>query len=352
MLRKKYLLVYAWLCISILTISVYKVSADSVPAISVDPTVSTVSIGSIFAVNVNVTNVANLTAWQFVLYYLNSVVNCTGVSEGPFLSGAGGTFHIFNITNSYNATYGRILAADALEGLTSSANGNGVLATVTFQAIGGGSTALSLSNTKLLDNELPDAQNMPHQDFSGTVNVSATDDIAITNVALSKTVMGLGYSTNITVTVSNLGGYPETFNTTVYANTTIIGGPKSTTLPVGASSNLTFTWSTNRTDWLTASFAYYNITAYAGPVLNDVNVTNNTFNYGKVPVTIPGDIDGDFKVNLSDLVYLALAYGTTPANTHGTGQHQWNPNADIDSNGIVGLSDLVILATHYGKHYP
>jgi hypothetical protein len=63
-------------------------------------------------------------------------------------------------------------------------------------------------------------------------------------------------------------------------------------------------------------------------------------------VAIPGDLNGDFKVNLEDLVLLAQAYGSKP------GDPNWNPNADIDNSGAVGLSDLVILALHYGQHYP
>lgn len=63
-------------------------------------------------------------------------------------------------------------------------------------------------------------------------------------------------------------------------------------------------------------------------------------------VTIPGDLNGDFKVNLEDLVLLAMAYGSKP------GDANWNPNADIDKSGAVGLSDLVILALHYGQQYP
>jgi hypothetical protein len=63
-------------------------------------------------------------------------------------------------------------------------------------------------------------------------------------------------------------------------------------------------------------------------------------------VTIPGDINGDFKAGLADLVLLAQAYSSKP------GDRKWNSNADIDSNGTVALSDLVILARHYGQHYP
>lgn len=79
--------------------------------------------------------------------------------------------------------------------------------------------------------------------------------------------------------------------------------------------------------------------------------TDGTVNAGG----IPGDINGDGKVNLEDLVLLALAYGSHCANYHYQGEPaspNWNPNADINGDGIVSLSDLVILALHYGQHSP
>jgi len=62
--------------------------------------------------------------------------------------------------------------------------------------------------------------------------------------------------------------------------------------------------------------------------------------------TIPGDINGDYKVTLTDLVLLANAYGSTP------GSAKWSPNADINGDGKVDLADLAILAQHYGQHNP
>jgi hypothetical protein len=59
---------------------------------------------------------------------------------------------------------------------------------------------------------------------------------------------------------------------------------------------------------------------------------------------IPGDINGDSQVNLSDLVLLARAYGSRPPDPN------WNPDADLNEDGIIGLADLVILARHYGQH--
>jgi hypothetical protein len=70
------------------------------------------------------------------------------------------------------------------------------------------------------------------------------------------------------------------------------------------------------------------------------------------PAFIPGDVNHDEKVSLTDLVLLANAYGTTPSDTVGTGHHQWNPNADFNGDGKVGLDDLVILAKYYGLRNP
>jgi hypothetical protein len=72
-------------------------------------------------------------------------------------------------------------------------------------------------------------------------------------------------------------------------------------------------------------------------------MANNNCTGGQILITIPGDIDGNFKVQLSDLVFLAQAYSSKPHDPN------WNPNADIDGNTVVGLSDLVILAQHYGQ---
>ena len=56
----------------------------------------------------------------------------------------------------------------------------------------------------------------------------------------------------------------------------------------------------------------------------------------------PGDINGDGKVDLRDLIALANAWGSKP------GDAKWNPNADLFPNGIIDIRDLVVLAHYYG----
>jgi hypothetical protein len=152
-----------------------------------------------------------------------------------------------------------------------------------------------------------------------------------------KTVVGQGYGANVTVTAADPGDNPETFNVSAYANTTLFAS-QNVTLASGDSVDITFTWNTT-------GFVYgnYTISAYAWPVPGETDITNNNYTDSNVVVTIPGDLNGDFKVSLTDLVLVAKAYGTTPS------EAEWNPNADINNDGKVSLPDLVIMAENYGK---
>jgi hypothetical protein len=176
---------------------------------------------------------------------------------------------------------------------------------------------------------------------SNTVTVTVNmHDVAITIVTPSKTVVGLGYDTNITVTTADLGSFPETFNVTVFADALPITSI-NVTLSTGNSTDVKFSWNTTG-----VVYGNYNVSAYAWPVPGETNTANNNCTGGLVTVSIPGDINGNFNVNLSDLVLFAKAYNTRP------GDAKWNSNADINGDGTVGLPDLVIMARHYNTHYP
>jgi hypothetical protein len=166
-------------------------------------------------------------------------------------------------------------------------------------------------------------------------------DVFVTNVNPSRTVVGRGYVSSMNVTVrAGVWEYSETFNLTAYANTIPIGS-QNVTLSAYTFSNVTFTWN------LTGlAYGNYTMSAYAEPVPNEVSTADNNYTDGVVKITIPGDLNGDFKVNLLDLVTLAMAYASTPNDA------RWNPLADINGNGVIDLADLVLLATYYGQHYP
>jgi hypothetical protein len=151
------------------------------------------------------------------------------------------------------------------------------------------------------------------------------------NVCPCKTVVCEGYSLPINVTITNVSYLSLIPYVTVCLNTTVIGTETNINL-----SNRTQTTINLKCNTSSFGLGKYNVTAYPG------NVSSPDF----IVLTIPGDVDGNFQVQLADLVILAKTYGSKPADTN------WNPNADIDNNCAVGLTDLVVLANHYGEHHP
>jgi len=162
-------------------------------------------------------------------------------------------------------------------------------------------------------------------------------DVGITNVTPSKTIVGQGYPLDTVVTAADLGDYSETFNVTLYANTLPIAST-NVTLSAGSSTNIALSGNTTG-----VAYGNYTISAYAWPVPDETNTTNNNCTGSSVIVSIPGDLNGDFKVNSLDVAIMGRAFGSTPNSAN------WNPNADIDDNGIVNMVDVAILARHYGQ---
>jgi hypothetical protein len=61
-----------------------------------------------------------------------------------------------------------------------------------------------------------------------------------------------------------------------------------------------------------------------------------------IEIQIPGDVDGDGDVDLSDLGALLASYGLCE------GHPRYNPDADFTGDNCVGLSDLATLLANYG----
>jgi hypothetical protein len=170
-------------------------------------------------------------------------------------------------------------------------------------------------------------------------------DVAVTNVASPKTVVGQGYGLNMTVTSADLGSSSETFNVTAYANTTSIAS-QNVTLSSGDSANTTFTWNTT-------GFAYgnYTLNSYAWPVPDETNTTNNNYTCPvPVHVGVPGDVSSktprvyDGVTNMFDIAYLVSLYQTRPTSPN------WNPNADVNNDGVVDMKDIAIAVYYFNRH--
>jgi hypothetical protein len=154
---------------------------------------------------------------------------------------------------------------------------------------------------------------------------------------------------NINVTVENQGDFTETFNVTLYANTTVME-TKQITLTCGASTTVTFTWNTT-------GFAKgnYTIWAYAWPVQGEIDTADNTFTYdGIVYVGIPGDIDANGKVDILDGIILSTHFGHSNGNNHTPQTPEWWDclNTDINNDNKTNILDAIILSANFGTKDP
>jgi len=119
----------------------------------VGPT-SSPAVGDTFAVDVAVTGITDLYAFQLDLNFDPTLLSAVSVSEGAFLPSGGTTFFIpgtiDNVAGSVAAT------ADTLVGPIPGVTGDGVLLVFDFKALAAGASPLSFANEILLDSSLND----------------------------------------------------------------------------------------------------------------------------------------------------------------------------------------------------
>jgi hypothetical protein len=168
----------------------------------------------------------------------------------------------------------------------------------------------------------------------------ANPNIEVTGMTLSKTVVGQGFNIHVNITVRNLGIFSENFTNVVYANTTAIG-TQETSLASDALTTMTFAWNTS-------SFAKgsYIIITYAEPIIGEASIIDNSQSGGIVIVTLQGDVNGDYRVDVTDLTDLKMAYGSTHESLI------WNSNADVNGDSKVDVRDIFLHGKNYGEVDP
>jgi hypothetical protein len=315
----------------LLLIPALQTSTKAMATLYVDPPTTVTSIDDTFSVNITISDVIDLAGWEFRLYYLSSNLNGTNVEEGPLLKEGGSTyFAAINFTDDYNSTHGLAWVTCALlKG--SGVNGDGTLAVVTFEA-----KRLGISDLSLTDTLLSDSEPIPHIALNGIVYI-LPHDMATTNVTPSKTIVGQGLTAKIDVSILNKGNFTETFNVTAYANTTSVAS-QTVALTSGNSTTLTFTWNTT-------GFAYgnYTISAVADTVPGETDTADNDMADGMVLVTLVGDVNGDRKVRVDDILAVATAFGSN------WGEPKYGPNLDINDDRKIRVDDVLAAATNFGQ---
>jgi len=124
--------------------------ARAIPIVSVNPSSTSVNPGDSFSLDIGISDVTDLFAYQFELSFDPTLLAATSLSEGAFLPTGGFTFFIPGAIDNTSGTVG--LTLDTLFFAPAGVTGSGSLASLTFDALlVGGASTVSLSNVILLD---------------------------------------------------------------------------------------------------------------------------------------------------------------------------------------------------------
>jgi ABC-type transport system substrate-binding protein len=90
----------------------------------------------------------------------------------------------------------------------------------------------------------------------------------------------------------------------------------------------------------------YTISAYAEPVLGEVELEDNVFIDSSIVVRFSGDINSDNKCDGKDVARISKAYNTKP------GDLLWNIDADINGDNKVDGKDVAVVSKYYDQPDP
>lgn len=122
--------------------------------IRIEPASIVAPVGSPVDLNVEVTDVTDLYAFQFDLAFDPAVLSATSITEGAFLSSGGGTVFIPGAIDNALGTI--TFTAGTLLGSGPGVSGSGFLAEIQFEALSAGTSSISVSNVVLLDSASAD----------------------------------------------------------------------------------------------------------------------------------------------------------------------------------------------------
>jgi parallel beta-helix repeat protein len=181
-----------------------------------------------------------------------------------------------------------------------------------------------------------DPNNIDHyplvKPYAGPVDIGVT-------MSASKTVVPQGYDRTIGVNVKiiNYGVQPENFNLTFQVCSS--AQTQNVTLMMRNSTLLTFQF--NVSGWTKGN---YTLRAAASQVPGETDTSDSTCQ-GLFSVSILGDVNGDGRVDMRDVAYVARLLGVGPTSP------LWNPNADVNDTGTIGMTDINTVASQFGQSW-
>lgn len=285
--------------------------------------------GPVLAHDVAVTNV--VPSATSVLENATVNINVTVANKGNFTE----TFAIGVIANGVSVAPNQTA--------TNLASGASITLTFTWNTTGlalGGYNIVGLAGPVASETNTAD-----NTRSGGTVQIAvlgADHDIAIISILPKNTIIGQGFTLDISVTVVNNGLFTETFNVTLFANATQAAPPQTVAnLDAGKNATLLFQWNTK--NW---TISNYTLSATADTVPGEPNTANNTLVDGNIYVMLTGDVNNDGIVNMKDIAAFVNSHSFNAF----SGYARYVPYMDIDASGRVDVRDLLIIATNFMRH--
>ena len=315
--------------------------------LSISPAQSSLAASSSLTVNVTLTNVVNLNAWQINVTFNPAMLayyNMTVPSDDLLQSNVNGNS---GLDVYFSNKVGWIDAFEGLDDPTLGISGSGTLCQITFNASQPGVSGVNFAQvnanppipgtTALLDNSQPSPKTIPFSAVGGDVTVTSS---GFKNNAYQFTKNGTAYTVSFYTnsTVSN-AIYNNTAGVIAFSLTDPAGSTGSCTTSIPeALMNGTFWIFVNgvHTPYSTSGDG-----ANENPYLS-YNQTTARINIFR---PIPEDI-GDYGiVNMKDIALVARAFGSTPSSPN------WNPAADVNGDGVVNMKDVALVARDFGETY-
>jgi len=158
-------------------------------------------------------------------------------------------------------------------------------------------------------------------------------DIAVTNVTANSTKTYIGNIVVITVLAVNKWYETETFNITIYANSTLIKILTVTNLTSYHKETQTYNWNTSNLE-----AGNYSLRAHADILLGEIEINDNTYiGCNLEAIVFNVDFNDDSFVDALDLRIAAIHFG-----------YEGDSPYDINFDNIINLQDLKIIVANYG----
>jgi len=294
------------------------------PSMIADPTIAPPAT---IAINVSISNVANMAYCEFNMSYIPSIFYIVELAKQPIQGRIPSIY--CEIEDHLGYLYVRLTYNNPV-----TVNGNATLLILNLAVVDYGITILHFHDVTVKDGN---SQIIPTQTQDGYIAI-IKHEIAVTGVSTSTNETYAGSIVEITVTLQNYGNVPENFNTTISANGDNLTSLEILNLLPSETRSVLYDWNTSG---FPASNTPYVIAAQADVLPYETNTTNNVYVDGAVKLKLIGDVNGDGKVDVNDLTAWDAAYGAK------AGDPNWNVQADINGDGVVDKQDGLLIVQNY-----